>query len=88
MVRKNCFDALICFKGDEADNICVRKYWIGRQRKPKNILTRRTWCEKDFLKRLLFLFFCDSIPPASPAMNSNNKKFFDGQKKFSVKKIY
>ena len=66
--------------------VCVN--WIGRQRKPKNILTRRTWCEKDFLKRLLFLFFCDSIPPASPAMSSNNKKFFDGQKKFSVKKFY
>ena len=65
----------------------MRKYWIGRQRKPKNILTRRTWCEKDFLERFTF-FFCDSIPPASPAMNSNNKKFFDGQKKFSVKKIY
>ena len=34
--------------------VCVN--WIGRQRKPKNILTRRKWCEKDFLKRFTFFF--------------------------------
>ena len=41
IVKKNCFDELICFKGVEVDNICVSTYWIGRQRKTKNILTRR-----------------------------------------------
>ena len=61
--------------------VCVN--WIGRQRKPKNILTRRKWCEKDFLNR--FIYFCDSIPPASPAMSSNNKKFLMVKKKFQSK---
>ena len=86
MVRKNCFDGLFCFKGDEVDNICVRKLdWTST--KTKEYLNKKKMVWKRLSKKVYF-FFCDSIPPASPAMSSNNKNFFDGKKKIFKSKNF
>ena len=55
MVRKNCFDGLFCFKGDEVDNICVHKLdWTST--KTKEYLNKKKMVWKRLSKKVYFFF--------------------------------